>query len=391
MRGLWGYRNVASVSEGLVQYVCERCHTRFVLALSGRKLSPSNKARAGLEAARHTVLRRDASYAENLAESTRRIGQVIADAEYERFRRSFNFCHNCRQFVCSDCWNDTQRQCLTCAPRKAVRAAGPRAAKGPVAPSLDPDGPQITRPLSTGLAGVPAGAAATASVPEAQPRAPSRWPGRTTVALAGLVIILLAANIASSQTGQGPLAAHAADSPTATATLIALGPTVTPAPVVTPGPVVTPSPAPEGTLDPRVGTVDTSTPEPTPTAAPTAAPTPVPTAAPTPPPTPRPTPKPTPTPTSPPPTAQIVCGADPPGGAVAGGSITCSNFSTAGATYKWYVGLNDPGALLLQATYNTTQSFTISNLDGSTDYYIQLWVTKGGKTTKSSVAYIHVT
>ena len=139
------------MSEGLVQYVCERCHTRFVLALSGRKLSPSNKVRAALEAARHTVLRRDGSYATNLTEATRRIGQVIADAEYERFRRSFNFCHNCRQFVCSDCWNDTQRQCLTCAPRKAVRAAGPRAAKGPVAPSLDPDGPQITRPLAGGL------------------------------------------------------------------------------------------------------------------------------------------------------------------------------------------------------------------------------------------------
>ena len=187
MQGVWGYRNVASVSEGLVQYVCERCHTRFVLALSGRKLSPSNKVRAGLEAARHTVLRRDGSYAENLTEATRRIGQVIADAEYERFRRSFNFCHNCRQFVCSDCWNDTQRQCLTCAPRKAVRAAGPRAAKGPVAPSLDPDGPQITRPLAGGLVTATAGVA-IAGVPEARPRARSRWPGRTTVALAGLVI-----------------------------------------------------------------------------------------------------------------------------------------------------------------------------------------------------------
>ena len=139
------------MSEGLVQYVCERCHTRFVLALSGRKLSPTNQVRAGFEAARNTVLHRDASYAQNLTEATRRVGQVIADAEYERFRRSFNFCHNCRQFVCSDCWNDTQRQCLTCAPRKTVRAAGPRAAKGPVAPSLDPDGPQINRPLAGGL------------------------------------------------------------------------------------------------------------------------------------------------------------------------------------------------------------------------------------------------
>jgi hypothetical protein len=78
-------------------------------------------------------------------------------------------------------------------------------------------------------------------------------------------------------------------------------------------------------------------------------------------------------------------------GAVAGGSITCSNFSTTGATYKWYVGLNDPGALVLQETYSTTQSFTISNLDGSSDYYIQLRVTKNGKTTNSSIAYIHVT
>ncbi|HEY7941690.1 MAG TPA: hypothetical protein VID25_07070 [Candidatus Limnocylindrales bacterium] len=379
------------MSEGLVQYVCERCHTRFVLALSGRKLSPSNQVRAGLEAARHTVLRRDASYAENLTEATRRIGQVNADAEYERFRRSFNFCHNCRQFVCSDCWNDTQRQCLTCAPRKAVRAAGPRAAKGPVAPSLDPDGPQISRPLASGLVTATAGVA-IAGVPDARPRARSRWPGRTTVALAGLVLLLVVANLASSQTVKGPLAVNAADSPTATATLVALGPTATPGSGVTATPFVTPSPAPDGTLDPRVGTVDMSTPTPSPTAAPTPRPTAAPTPAPTPPPTPRPTkaPPPKPTPTSPPPTAQIVCSPSP-DPAIAGGSITCSNFSTVGPTYKWYVGLNDPGALVLQATYATTQSFTIPSIAGSTDYYIQLWVTKGGMTTKSSIVYIHVT
>ncbi|MGZ3589012.1 MAG: hypothetical protein ACXVAE_08100, partial [Candidatus Limnocylindrales bacterium] len=111
------------MSEGLVQYVCERCHTRFVLALSGRKLGPASNLRASIEAARGT-LQGHGSYSENVAEARRRIGQQLADQEYERFRRSFNFCHGCRQFVCSDCWNDTQRLCLTCAPRKVVKAAG---------------------------------------------------------------------------------------------------------------------------------------------------------------------------------------------------------------------------------------------------------------------------
>jgi len=355
------------VSEGLVQYVCERCHTRFVLALSGRKLSPSNQVRAALEAARHTVLRRDGSYAENLTESTRRIGQVIADAEYERFRRSFNFCHNCRQFVCSDCWNDTQRQCLTCAPRKAVRAAGPRAAKGPVAPSLDPDGPQINRPLAGGLVTAAAGVA-VAGVPEARLRSRSRWPGRTTVALAGLVVLLVVANIASSQTAKGPLAVNAADSPTATATLIALGPTATPR--------ATPSPAPDGTLDPRIGTVDMSTPTPAPTAAPTPRPTPAPTAAPTPPPTPRPTktPKPTTKPTPPPPLAAF--GSCSPLSYNVGDALQCSvaagSSSGTGISYHWFVNGTAAGTGL-----HPTWTFTSGDI-GSLQ--VELEVRKTGQT-----------
>jgi hypothetical protein len=376
LQGLWGYRNVASVSEGLVQYVCERCHTRFVLALSGRKLSPSNQVRAGLEAARHTVLRRDASYAENLTEATRRIGQVNADAEYERFRRSFNFCHNCRQFVCSDCWNDTQRQCLTCAPRKAVRAAGPRAAKGPVAPSLDPDGPQISRPLASGLVTATAGVA-IAGVPDARPRARSRWPGRTTVALAGLVLLLVVANLASSQTVKGPLAVNAADSPTATATLVAIGPTATPGSGVTATPFVTPSPAPDGTLDPRVGTVDMSTPTPPPTAAPTPRPTAAPTPAPTPPPTPRPTktPKPTPTPTPKPsaPPATFTC-------TPTAGFINCTaDDTTASDTYTWQIEGSPAGS---------GRHLNVSEFSGS--YLVTLTVKRAGYANVVYSTYVAV-
>jgi len=356
------------VSEGLVQYVCERCHTRFVLALSAGKLSPSTKVRAGLEAARHTVLRRDASYAENLTEATRRIGQVIADAEYDRFRRSFSFCHNCRQFVCSDCWNDTQRQCLTCAPRKAIRAAGPRAAKGPVAPSLDPDGPPITRPMA-GLATAAASGAVAAGA-EAGSRRRSRWPGRTTVALSALVLLLVVVNIASSETAKGPLAVNAADSPSATATFLALGPTATP--------LATPSPAPEGTLDPRVGTVDLSTPTPAPTAAPTPRPTPAPTPRPTPAPTPRPThtPKPTPKPTQP--TIQLAMSCQSP----TAGEISCLAspvIPSSGVLYQWTMDGSPVGS--------DSASLDITGLSSGQFHTIALTVSKPGYKSNTVYAY----
>lgn len=366
------------MSEGLVQYVCERCHTRFVLALSGRKLSPSNEVRAALEAARNTALHRDGSYAQNLTEATRRIGQVIADAEYERFRRSFNFCHNCRQFVCSDCWNDTQRQCLTCAPRKAIRAAGPRAAKGPVAPSLDPDGPQIVRPLAGGLVMAAAGGMAIAGVPDAGSRTRSRWPGHTTVALASLVILLLVANIASSQTAKGPLAVNAADSPSATATVIAFGPTATPRSGVTP------SPAPDGTIDPRVSTVDMSTPHPTATPTPrvTAHPTPVPTPPPTPRPTTKPTPKPTPKPTAPPLYATASCS---PTSYSVGNALQCSasgSSSGSGITYHWFVNGADAGS-------GPQPTWTFSSADiGSCS--VQLEVRKAGQSSAFYTAFVSV-
>jgi len=317
---------------------------------------------------------------------------VLADAEYERFRRSFNFCHACRQFVCSDCWNDTQRQCLTCAPRKATRAAGPRAAKGPVAPTLEPDGPEIARPV----AGVgPAGAGAVASaatLPTGQApgdsggvRRRSRWPARTTMALASLVLVLVVIDLASSQSGSGPLAAHAADTATPTASLVAVvssGPTSPPAteaptPTLLASPTGTPMPG--YSLDPRVSIVDTSTPEPTatPTPAPTAAPTPKPTPAPTPAPTPRPTrtPKPTPTPTLPPIFVAITCSSP------SSGEISCTSTAnpSAGVHYAWSIDGNAVGG--------DTATLDVTGYQTGATPTVVLTVTRSGYKTGSATAY----
>ncbi|MFL5679787.1 MAG: hypothetical protein ACJ77B_04230, partial [Chloroflexota bacterium] len=36
--------------------------------------------------------------------------------QLDAFHKTFNFCMECRQYTCSNCWNDTAGKCLTCAP-----------------------------------------------------------------------------------------------------------------------------------------------------------------------------------------------------------------------------------------------------------------------------------
>jgi hypothetical protein len=241
----------------LIQYACERCKTRFVLPASSRRLGIRGNTRAFAIGLGRTLRYREglgASY----ATAKRNALAKVDDEAYQSFVKSFRFCHECRQFVCNDCWSDARRSCLTCVAKAMTGTTRPR-------PPFAPVGPDISRPV-------------VAAGPERRRRI------RRDLALVALALglILVAVEV-------GVLFANAG----------APGPT----PVTI---VVTPSPSATARATPSQTPLATPTasPTPTPSPSPSATPTPTPTSTPTlPPVTPRPaTPKPvTPPPVTPPP------------------------------------------------------------------------------------------
>ena len=62
-------------------------------------------------------------------------------AQLEAFHQTFNFCMDCRQYTCTDCWNQAEGRCLTCAPMPGqveadAAAAAAHAAEHAAAPQL---------------------------------------------------------------------------------------------------------------------------------------------------------------------------------------------------------------------------------------------------------------
>ena len=51
-----------------------------------------------------------------MADAKRDEDRGVASAQLEAFHQTFNFCMDCRQYTCTDCWNQAEGRCLSCAP-----------------------------------------------------------------------------------------------------------------------------------------------------------------------------------------------------------------------------------------------------------------------------------
>ncbi len=261
-------------APALIQYACERCKTRFVLPPSSRALGIGGKLRAFSMGLSRTI-RFHEGLGASVDTARRQLLASMDDEAYQSFVKSFRFCHECRQFVCNDCWSASRRSCLTCVAKSMTGTVRPR-------PPFAPAGPEIPRPEVVAAPGVGRRLRRDA----------------TLVALGlGLVLVALEAGALFAGFNNGNPIAVATPTPTRTA-------------VVTPTPTPTPTPDPDCDRDPNPD------PHPVPTPSPTATPSPTPTPTPTPAPTPKPTARMTAKPTLPFPV--IACGAD------ADGNWVCS-------------------------------------------------------------------
>jgi ribosomal protein L40E len=109
----------------LTDSYCERCGARYVFGEPPPKGRSLRSARVVARGLRNFVLTDGQSLGDSIALARHDDEHDGVRRATEAFHKTFNFCMTCRQYACSDCWNERQGACLTCAPEEA---------SGPVAP-----------------------------------------------------------------------------------------------------------------------------------------------------------------------------------------------------------------------------------------------------------------
>jgi hypothetical protein len=342
--------STAQEAPALIQYACERCKTRFVLPPSRRQLGFGRRLKAAGMALSRTV-----RYHEGLGATydgaRRQLLAKMDDDAYQSFVQSFKFCHECRQFVCGECWSASRKTCLGCFA-KAAGTVRPR-------PPYAPEGPSIPRPVlaagaalaaaavttgavradrgkpASGKASAGMGAAATAAAATAASGRGHHLRTDATLLVMGAAVILLVVEMFVILPGLG----HTGSSPSMNDIGVLGSPTASPTDAPTASPTASPTATP--TLAPTPSPTDSPSPSPAPTAPPV-----------------RITPKPVPPPKATPyPTPVITCNKN---AVTDGGTVTCTwrNPSSPRQALDWQLN---------SASYGSSypsQSFTIQLADG---------------------------
>ena len=102
------------MTETLTESFCERCGTRYQFSAPTR-LNPLRKTRGLIGGLRNYLTTQDA-LSDAIGDGIRSEEDRLASAQLEAFHESFNFCIDCRQYTCLNCWNDDAGRCRSCAP-----------------------------------------------------------------------------------------------------------------------------------------------------------------------------------------------------------------------------------------------------------------------------------
>ena len=102
------------MTETLTESFCERCGTRYEFSAPTR-LNPLRKTRGLIGGLKNYLTSQDA-LSDAVGDALRGEEGALATAQLEAFHEAFNFCIDCRQYTCLNCWNDDAGRCRSCAP-----------------------------------------------------------------------------------------------------------------------------------------------------------------------------------------------------------------------------------------------------------------------------------
>jgi hypothetical protein len=106
--------NTSPLAETLTESFCERCGTRYEFQAPTR-LNPLRKTRGFIGGLRNYLTSQD-DLSDAMGDAMRSEEDNLAVAQLEAFHESFNFCIDCRQYTCLNCWNNDAGRCRSCAP-----------------------------------------------------------------------------------------------------------------------------------------------------------------------------------------------------------------------------------------------------------------------------------
>jgi hypothetical protein len=102
------------MQEALTESFCERCGTRYEFA-APTQLTTMRKTRGLISGLKNYIMSQDA-LGDAVGDAMRSEEEALASQQLEAFHESFNFCIDCRQYTCTNCWNDDSGRCRSCVP-----------------------------------------------------------------------------------------------------------------------------------------------------------------------------------------------------------------------------------------------------------------------------------
>jgi hypothetical protein len=103
--------------EILTESFCERCGTRYTFeSAAPTKVKRLGRFKTLSKGLKNYVMSDDTSLDEALAAARNDDEREQTAQQLDAFHTTFNFCMNCRQYTCANCWNEVEGQCLTCSP-----------------------------------------------------------------------------------------------------------------------------------------------------------------------------------------------------------------------------------------------------------------------------------
>ena len=100
--------------DTLTESFCERCGTRYEFE-APEKLTPMRKTRGVIAGLKNYIMSQD-SLSDSVNDAIRSEAEVLASRQLDVFHSSFSFCIDCRQYTCTNCWNDDAGRCQSCQP-----------------------------------------------------------------------------------------------------------------------------------------------------------------------------------------------------------------------------------------------------------------------------------
>jgi hypothetical protein len=134
--------NTSPLAETLTESFCERCGTRYEFQAPTR-LNPLRKTRGFIGGLRNYLTSQD-DLSDAMGDAMRSEEDNLAAAQLEAFHESFNFCIDCRQYTCLNCWNNDAGRCRSCVPIPGTDDLAERLAASAVAapPMVDVQAPE---------------------------------------------------------------------------------------------------------------------------------------------------------------------------------------------------------------------------------------------------------